>query len=65
MLIEDRQNKQQELIFLNEIKAAQENDDWEAYQFYFDEYMEVPRLDIPEELKQHPDYFQGGQGVKY
>jgi hypothetical protein len=65
MLTEDRKNKEQELIFLNEIKAAQENDDWEAYQFYFNEYMEVPRLDIPEELKQHPNYFQGGQGVKY
>ena len=65
LLLEDRENKQLELMYLNEIKIAQENNDTEAYDFYFREYIKVPRLDIPEELKEHPDYFMGGDRVKY
>ena len=65
LLKEDRENKELELIFLEEIRVAQENDDWDAYEYFFDEYMKVPRLDIPDHLKQHPDYFIGGEGVKY
>ena len=65
LLAEDRKNKELELVYLKEIEVAQENDDWDAYEYFFDEYMNVPRLDIPEHLKQHPDYFIGGDGVKY
>lgn len=65
LLLEDKENKELELMYLNEIKIAQENNDTEAYDFYFREYINVPRLDIPEELKDHPDYFIGGDRVKY
>lgn len=65
LLQEDKENKELELIYLEEIRIAQENEDNDAYEYFFQEYIEVPRLDIPEELKQHPDYFQGGQRVKY
>ena len=65
ILIEDKENKELELVYLHEIKLAQENNDTDAYQFYFDEYLAVPRLDIPEELKEHPSYFIGGDKVKY
>ena len=65
LLAEDRKNKELELVYLDEIKAAQENDDWDAYEYFFQEYIDVPRIDIPEHLKQHPDYFTGGDGVKY
>ena len=65
LLLEDKENKELELIFLEEIRIAQENDDQDAYEFYFQEYLNVPRLDIPDHLKQHPDYFIGGVGVKY
>lgn len=65
LLLEDKQNKELELFYLNEIRIAQENDDWDAYKYYFQEYIEVPRLDIPDHLRQHPDYFIGGEGVKY
>ncbi len=65
ILIQDKKNKELELLYLKEIKIAQENNDSEAHQFYFNEYMNVPRLEIPESLKSHPDYFIGGDRVKY
>lgn len=65
LLLEDRENKELELIYLQEIRIAQENNDLEAYQFYFKEYLRVPRLKIPEELKSHPNYFIGGEREKY
>ena len=65
ILIEDRKNKELELVYLNEIRIAQENNDTDAHEFYLHEYLAVPRLDIPEELKKHPDYFVGGDKVKY
>ena len=43
----------------------EENQDKEAYKYFFKEYIDVPRFEIPEHLKDHPDYFEGGQGIKY
>ena len=65
LLLEDRENKELELTYLEEIRIAQENDDRDAYEYFFREYLEVPRLDIPDHLKEHPDYFIGGDRVKY
>ncbi|MBV54158.1 MAG: hypothetical protein CL816_08930 [Coxiellaceae bacterium] len=65
LLSEDRENKELELIYLNEIRKAMHNNDYDAYEFYFNEYISVPRLDIAEELKTHPNYFIGGEKVKY
>lgn len=65
LLKKDRENKELELEHLEQIRIAQENNDQEAFEFYFQEYVGVERLKIPEELKNHPNYFQGGLKVKY
>jgi len=65
LLAEDKKNKLLELEYLEQIRIAQENNDTEAFQFFFQEYANVKRLDIPEELKKEPNYFQGGIKVKY
>lgn len=65
LLKKDRENKELELEYLEQIRIAQENNDQEAFEFYFQEYVRVERLKIPEELKKHPNYFQGGLKVKY
>ena len=65
LLDEDRINKELELTYLKEIMIAQENNDTQAYRFYLNEYISVPRLDIPENLKKTKDYFIGGKSIKY
>ena len=65
LLAEDKKNKLLELEYLEQIRIAQENNDTEAFNFFFQEYVEVERLEIPEQLKKHPNYFQGGNKVKY
>ena len=65
LLAEDKKNKLIELEYLEQIRIAQENNDTEAFKFFLQEYIDVERLDIPEELKKEPNYFQGGQKVKY
>lgn len=64
-LAEDRKNKEQELRYLEEIRIAQSNNDNEAFKFFLDEYIKVPRMDIPEWMKEEPNYFEGGDQVKY
>ena len=65
LLAQDKQNKLLELEYLEQIRIAQENNDTEAFEFFFQEYIDVERLEIPEELKKEPNYFQGGDKVKY
>ena len=65
LLLEDKKNKELELIYLEEIRIAEENEDKDAFQYYFQEYINVPRLHIPDHLKEHPDYYHGGLEVKY
>ena len=65
LLMQDAKNKRLELVYLDEIRMAEENMDWEAYEFFLREYIEVPRLDIPERLITHPDYFIGGMNLTY
>ena len=65
LLAQDKKNKMLELEYLEQIRLAQENNDTEAFEFFFQEYVDVERLDIPEELKKEPNYFEGGQKVKY
>ena len=65
LLAEDKKNKLLELEYLEQIRIAQENNDTEAFEFFFQEYIEVERLEISEDLKKEPNYFQGGQKVKY
>ena len=65
LLAQDKKNKLLELEYLEQIRLAQENNDTEAFEFFLQEYVDVDRLDIPEELKKDPNYFQGGLKVKY
>ena len=65
LLAQDKKNKLLELEYLEQIRVAQENNDTEAFEFFLQEYVDVERLDIPEELKKDPNYFEGGQKVKY
>ena len=65
LLAQDKKNKMLELEYLEQIRLAQENNDTEAFQFFFQEYVDVERLEIPEELKKEPNYFQGGLKIKY
>ena len=65
LLAEDKKNKMLELEYLEQIRIAQENNDTEAFKFFLKEYINVERLEIAEELKKEPNYFQGGNKVKY
>lgn len=65
LLAEDKKNKMLELEYLEQIRVAQENNDTEAFEFFFQEYVDVERLEIPEELKTEPNYFEGGLKIKY
>lgn len=65
LLAEDKKNKILELEYLEQIRLAQENNDTEAFEFFLQEYVEVDRIKISDELKKHPNYFQGGIKVKY
>ena len=65
LLAEDKKNKMLELEYLEQIRIAQENNDSQAFEFFFQEYVNVERLQIPEKLKKEPNYFEGGLEVKY
>lgn len=62
---QDAKNKMNEFVCLKEIKIAEENDDRDAFYYFLTEYMKIPRLEIKDEWKTHPDYIEGGQIIKY
>ena len=53
---QDLHNKQRELEILREIRMAQDNQDEDAYKFFMQEYMDVPRLELTDEQMKHPDF---------
>lgn len=65
LLAKDAENKKLEKEYLEQIRIAQENNDTQAFEFFFQEYIDVERLYIPEELKKEPNYVEGGLNVKY
>jgi hypothetical protein len=65
LLARDAKNKKLELEYLEQIRIAQENNDEEAFKFFFQEYAEVERLIIPDWMKEEPNYFEGGLKIKY
>ena len=65
LLAKDKENKQLELQYLEEIQIAEANQDSEAFKFYLTEYVKVERLNLPDWLKQEPNYFKGGLNIKY
>ena len=56
LLKQDAINKQLEATYLREIAVAQQNNDPEAFEYFFDEYIKVPQLEIPERLKKSSEY---------
>ena len=62
---QDAENKKAEIMILQEIEIAQQNEDYEAFMFYFEEYIKIQRLNINESWKSHPEYIEGGIDVKY
>ena len=62
---QDAENKKAEIMILQEIEVAQQNEDQEAFMFYFEEYIKIQRLNIDEAWKSHPEYIEGGIDVKY
>ena len=61
----DETYKMEEKIYLEEIRKAQIHDDEIAFQFFIREYAKVKRLDLPEWIKQEPNYVEGGVNIKY
>ena len=57
LLLLDRNNKIFEENCLREIAIAQDNSDEEAYKFYFAEYMNIPRIPIPEWMFAEPNFY--------
>ena len=58
ILAADTENKRWERIYLKEIAIAQENNDPDAYKFFITEYIKMPRMKLPEWMKQEPNYTQ-------
>ena len=56
LLAKDAENKKLEREYLEEIRIAQVNNDEEAFRYYLDEYIKVERLDLPDWIKQEPNY---------
>ena len=59
LLAVDAENKKWEKIFIKELIAAQKNDDYGAYQFFLEEYINTPRLILPEWMKKEPGWVPG------
>lgn len=53
---QDLHNKQREIEILREIRVAQANQDEDAYKFFMQEYMDIPRLKLTDEQMKHPDF---------
>ena len=54
----DKQNKILEEEYLREIAIAEENQDRDAYKFYLDEYIKVPRIPLEEWMELEPEFYQ-------
>ena len=58
LLEQDREYKLLEEEYLREIAIAQDNDDQDAYKFYFNEYIQVPRIPLEEWMENEPEYYK-------
>lgn len=65
LLALDASYKYEEKMYLEEMRIAQINDDEQAFMFFIREYARVKRLNLPDWIKQEPNYIQGGIKVKY
>lgn len=53
----DKQNKLLEEQYLREIAIAQDNNDEDAYRFYFSEYIAVPRIPLEEWMSRESNFY--------
>lgn len=54
----DKQYKLSEENCLREIAIAQDNNDEEAYRFFFAEYMDIPRMPIEDWMREEPGFYE-------
>lgn len=57
LLEQDREYKLLEEEYLREIAIAQDNNDEEAYKFFFREYIQVPRIPLEDWMENEPEYY--------
>lgn len=57
LLEQDREYKLLEEKYLREIAIAQDNNDVEAYKFFFREYVQIPRIPLEEWMLDEPEYY--------
>jgi len=65
ILAKDAEIKQIEKEYLEEIRIAQANNDEDAFRFFLREYVNVKRMNLPDWMKEEPNYVEGGIGIKY
>lgn len=58
---QDAINKADQILCLEVIREAEENNDTDGFNFYISEYTRIPRLEIKDEWKTHPEYVEGPQ----
>ena len=57
LLEQDREYKLLEEEYLREIAIAQDNNDEEAYKFFFNEYIQVPRIPLEDWMENEPEFY--------
>ena len=57
LLKQDREYKLLEEEYLREIAIAEENNDQDAYKFFFNEYIQVPRLPLEKWMENEPEFY--------
>ena len=57
LLLIDKQNKLLEEQYLREIAIAQDNNDEDAYKFYFSEYVAVPRIPLEDWMSEESNFY--------
>lgn len=57
LLEQDREYKLLEEKYLREIAIAQDNNDEQAYKFFFREYIQVPRIPLEDWMVNEPEYY--------
>ena len=59
ILAADAENKRWERVYIHEILVAQQNSDNDAYKFFVIEFLKLPRMRLPEWMKNEPNYVPG------
>lgn len=58
LIVKDADNKKWSRLILQEIDIAIKNDDYDAYIFFIDEYMKIPKEIVPPGLRDEPGYVE-------